>query len=427
MRIMTDRGSFMSYRSLAELFYMDKTAERFQNSKRLAEERLTAESTFRTGILTDDGELFLAVPRELSVLNEKILKDERRISAVLSSLPPIAVGALVRSLVIDEVVCSNELEGVHSTRRQINELLESTPSEAGKLERKRFRELARLYLELSDNARIFPKTPEDIRLIYDRIMTGEDLGDDAPDGALFRKGEVGVHGAGGRIIHSGIMPESRIISAMSKMLALTASPDIPETYSAVVSHFLFEYAHPFYDGNGRTGRYLLALYLSRPLSTLTALSVSRAIAENRGPYYRAFRDAETPLNHGELTNFVLTMLGYVSSAQERTLGGLEVRKGQLEVMREAIAGLKDTYALGDKERDVVYMLAQYALFGAFPDVPLSAIAEFLGIKNGMTRKHVRRLEEMGLVVAVSRRPLRFALADRARQLLETPGDAWSSR
>ena len=81
----------------------------------------------------------------------------------------------------------------------------------------------------------------------------------------------------------------------------------PETYGAIVSHFLFEYAHPFYDGNGRTGRYLLAVYLSRPLSTLTALSVSRSSAESRGAYYRAFREVEDSLNHGELTPLVLAV------------------------------------------------------------------------------------------------------------------------
>lgn len=408
----------MSYESLSKLFYMDKTTDRFRNNEELAKERLEAESTFRTGISTESGELFLAVPRELSVLNERILKDERRITASLFDLPRIAVGALIRSLVIDEVVCSNELEGVHSTRRQINDLLESTPSETGKLERKRFRELARLYLELSDSEHIFPETPEDIRRIYDRIMAGEDLGDDAPDGALFRKGGVDICGTGGKVIHSGIMPESRIISAMSKMLALTSSPEIPETYAAVISHFLFEYAHPFYDGNGRTGRYLLALYLSRSLSTLTALSVSRAIAENRGPYYRAFKDTEFPLNHGELTHFVLTILDYVHAAQERTLGDLEERKGQFEVMRRNILELNTEYKLSERESDAVFMLAQYALFGAFPDVLLSTIADYLDLGSGMTRKHVGRLEDKGLVVAVSRRPLRFVLSDRTKTILE---------
>lgn len=39
----------MAYKSLKKLFYMDSSSERFANNKRLAAERLNAESTFRTG------------------------------------------------------------------------------------------------------------------------------------------------------------------------------------------------------------------------------------------------------------------------------------------------------------------------------------------------------------------------------------------
>ncbi len=413
----------MAYRTLAKLFHMDASNERYEKNATLATARLEAESTFRTGVETASGELFLAVPRELSVLNEAILRRERQIALLLSKLPPIATGALIRSLVIDEVVCSNELEGVHSTRRQINDLLETTSTDPSKLEHKRFRELARLYLELSDHEHIFPNTPEDIRTIYDRIMEGEDLGKDAPDGILFRKGEVSIIGDGGKVIHTGLSPESRIVSAMTRMIALASSKDIPETFGAIISHFLFEYAHPFYDGNGRTGRYLLALYLSRPLSTLTALSVSRSIAESRNSYYRAFREVEDPLNHGELTPFVLAMLEYVDAAQQRVLSDLEARQGQLEVTIAAIDELAKSAALPDKERDTLFMLAQYALFGAFPDVPLRDVASYLNLKESMARRHTRRLEGKDLVKTVSARPLRFVLTDRAKGLLKIPDSA----
>ena len=410
----------MAYRTLAKLFHMDSSSKRYEKNEALAATRLEAESTFRTGVETPHGELFLAVPRELSVLNETILRRERQIALLLSRLPPIATGALIRSLVIDEVVCSNELEGVHSTRRQINDLLETTSVDPSKLGHKRFRELARLYLELSDREHIFPQTPEDIRTIYDRIMEGEGLGKDAPDGILFRKGEVNIIGSGSRIIHTGLSPESRIVSAMTRMIALASSEDIPETYGAIVSHFLFEYAHPFYDGNGRTGRYLLALYLSRPLSTLTALSVSRSIAESRGAYYRAFREVEDPLNHGELTPFVLAMLEYVDTAQHRVLSDLETRQGQFEVTVTAIDELVKSIDLPDKERDALFMLAQYALFGAFPDVLLRDVAEYLNLKESMARRHTKRLEEKGLVKTVSARPLRFVLTDKAKGFLKIP-------
>lgn len=402
----------MSYSTLKKLFYMDASNERFESNTSLATTRREAESTFRTGFAINGEELFLATPRELSLLNETILGREREIAVALSGLPPIARGALIRSLVITEVVCSNELEGVYSTRRQINDLLEAAPTSSNDLSRKRFRELARLYLELSNDSHSLPQSPEDIRSIYDCIMSGEKLGKDAPDGALFRKGGVNVIGNGDKVVHRGLEPEGSIISAVTQMIALASSQDIPGTYRAAISHFIFEYAHPFYDGNGRTGRYLLALYLSQPLSTLTALSLSREIAENRDPYYRAFREVEHPLNHGELTPFVLTLLQYIDTAQRRILGDLEVKASQFEVARRNLGRLAAEEGLTDKQRELLFMLAQFRLFGAFPDVLLESIESHLGLKRAMTRRHAGSLEEKGLIKKVGSRPLTFALTEK---------------
>jgi Fic family protein len=226
----------MAYESLRQVFYKDNSAHRFARVAELARIRLEAESSFRTGVLGSAGEFFLAVPRELSVLNEHVLRMERKIARQREQLPPIAQWALERRLVVDEVVSTNELEGVYSTRRQINELLRADgPLQSQPHERKRFRELAQLYLSLAGTHASLPSTPEDIRALYDNIMQDEPLDEgQRPDGILFRRDQVEIVGAGGKVLHQGLHPESAIRSMLESMLALCASPDIPETYSAIL-------------------------------------------------------------------------------------------------------------------------------------------------------------------------------------------------
>jgi Fic family protein len=407
----------MAYKSLKKLFYMDSSRDRFANNRRLAAERLNAESTFRTGMMTKEGELFLAVPHELSVLSEQTLRKERVLQGLQVSIPRIARGALVRSLVVDEVVCTNSLEGIHSTRRQISELLESAPSTNSESD-KRFRELATLYLGLSRGQADCPKSLQDIRVIYDQVMAGEDLGQNAPDGKLFRRHAVEVIGEGGKTLHERAQTEGEINGELGSMLALVSSPNVPELYSALISHYIFEYIHPFYDGNGRTGRYLLALYLSRPLSTITALSLSREIAENRAPYYKAFQEAEHPMNHGELTPFVLQMLQYVSAAQDRVIDNLVDKSLLLEKSETALAAAEKTLGLSKGEHNLLYLLVQHDLFAAFPDVRLDDAEGYMSMGRQSVRKYLGLLVERGLASQVGGRPLRFELSAAGRDLLE---------
>ena len=158
------------------------------------------------------------------------------------------------------------------------------------------------------------------------------------------------------------------------MLDIVNSVEIPETYSAIIGHYIFEYIHPFYDDNGRAGRYLLALYLSRPLSLVTSLSMSRGIAENRDSYYRSFRDVENKLNHGELTLFVMNILENVSMAQDEFDVELTHRRKQLDMAEMKIDALVDSTGISDKETQIIYQLVQLDLFGTYPEASVKEIS-----------------------------------------------------
>lgn len=416
-------GVTMAYKPLSKLFYMDASSDRYKNNEELAAARLGADASFRLGVTTGAGELFLAVPHELSVLNERVLRMERKVSLSLNSMPPVARGSLIRDLVINEVVSTNELENIHSTRRQINEVLEDAGGEGESLAVRRFRELAKLYLGLSDPSVTVPQTLEDIRSVYDRVMAGEPLGkSELPDGVLFRRERAEVIGRGGKVLHEGAYPEAAIEEGLTKMMQIASSEEMPQTFGAILSHYIFEYVHPFYDGNGRTGRYLLALYLSRPLSTLTTLSLSRTIAENKSRYYKSFRLAESPLNHGELTFFVIDMLQSIQEAQIEIVDRLGMSAQRLKRSSELLEGLASDLGLGERERELLSMLLQVALYGAFSTATIEECSNFLRLGRQQTRKYLLKLEERGLVTAERHRPLLFRLSDDAASKLEAKRD-----
>ena len=407
----------MQYKTLKALFHADRSNDRFTKYAVLADERRNADSAFRTGVFTDSGELFMAVPRELSVLSENILRFERAISKLANDLPLVAMGALIRDLIIREVVSTNELEGVHSTRRQINDVLEMHRVSTESIKERRFAELVKLYLNLTEPDGIVPTTPAQIRSIYDQVMRGEDLGEDAPDGKIFRRRVVAVYNEFGFEVHAGIYPESRIVDAVQRMLEFVNSDEVPQLYSAVIGHFVFEYIHPFYDGNGRTGRYLLALWLSEPLSLLTSLSLSRIISENKDVYYRAFKRAEHPLMHGELTFFVISMLELVRQAQDELDSSLREKKLQLDAAASRLDSVQRDLGISDQERSLLYLFSQVHLFASVPSVRLAELAECLECSVGTARKYSRLLEEKSLIEPVTRSPLRFVLTRKALDLL----------
>ena len=109
----------MEYRELAKLFYRDSSSDREGNLAAEEMRRRNSIGTFQVDYETEAGKLFLAVPKELSILTEKVLRTERKVTVLLNKMNPLAANAVLRGLVFDEVVFTNAIEGIHSTRRQI--------------------------------------------------------------------------------------------------------------------------------------------------------------------------------------------------------------------------------------------------------------------------------------------------------------------
>lgn len=86
-------------------------------------------------------------------------------------------------------------------------------------------------------------------------------------------------------------------------------------------HYQFESIHPFYDGNGRTGRIIIILYLvHQNLLSLPILYLSEYIIDKKSDYYKLLQKVT---RKGEWTEWILFMLDAIEVTSKATKSRIE--------------------------------------------------------------------------------------------------------
>lgn len=84
---------------------------------------------------------------------------------------------------------------------------------------------------------------------------------------------------------------AKYMSNLEKYINTQELQDIDPLIKMAIIHHQFESIHPFYDGNGRTGRIISILYLvMNDLLDLPILYLSRYITHNKSEYYRLIQE-----------------------------------------------------------------------------------------------------------------------------------------
>ena len=228
--------------------------------------------------------LFYLNLMEHTLLQQEIFENSNKILSLSdqNEFPIIAIEEIVNKILYNELYKTNKIEGIESSKSQIYSSLKENGKfnkKENKLDRiiKKYRDIIKNNFENTqhiDNLSSFRK-------IYDEMFEDfEKSGNYKLDEKYFRKDTVKVINGLGNTIHIGINGEEAIEKNMENLIQFMNRKDIPFLVKASISHFFFEYIHPFYDGNGRFGRYLLSLYLARKLDILTAFSLSYSISKN---------------------------------------------------------------------------------------------------------------------------------------------------
>ena len=406
------------YEKLIKLYYKKKNIEeeyikRIKNPATLITELKINPMKKGNKILDKEYNLFYVNLLELSLLQEKILQNSNKISYISNKLPAIAIKEIIMKILSNELYKTNKIEGIETVKSEIHSSLKddrTSNKKSNKLDG-----IIKKYKDIMENN--FEDTEHidnlsSFRKIYDEMFEDfEKSGNYKLDGKYFRKDTVKIINGLGNIIHIGVNGEEAIEKNIESLIEFMNRKDITFLLKASIVHFFFEYIHPFYDGNGRFGRYLLSLYLARKLDNLTAFSVSYSISRNLDDYYKSFVEVEDVNNYGEITFFVENILKTIKNGQEMIIELLNDSVMKFKHSMEILDGL--TKELSEKENIILQIYLQNYLFNDFEELTNVELTAIIGDLTQQTiNKYTQELEKKGYLVKIKQRPLTYSLSEK---------------
>lgn len=378
----------MEYELLSKIFYKKPT-----EYESIYDARFNSEASIKLPIKIHENVGFIFNTNEITKLLVKIYKTINKINLLRTHLPNIAINSYIIKSLKDEIALTNEIEGVRSTRKEIEDAIDSIKNDKSA----RFKGLVDKYFKLISNEIIPLNNCEDIRTIYDALVLPEIEKENLSDGILFRKEPVQVVSATQKEKHRGIMPESKIIESLDLCLDFLKSDDIDSLTKISAFHYLFGYIHPFYDGNGRTSRFISSYLIKNELDVLLALKLSYTVKNNINKYYKAFDVCNDRKNKGDITFFVVTFLELLSQASDDLYTKIADLNDQLNYYNNIINMLVNEKVLNDKQAKCIFILCQNRLFDD-TYMNMNTLTELLEKSDTTTRKILKSLESKNLLV-----------------------------
>ena len=408
------------YENLIKLYYKKRNIEEEYIKRRKNPATLITDlkiNPIKRGnkILDKEYNLFYVNLLEHTLLQEKIMENSKKIISLSNpnKFPQIAIKEIINKILSNELDKTNKIEGIETIKSEIYSSLKDDKKSSKK--NNKLEGIVKKYKDIMEKN--FKDTQHidnlsSFRKIYDEMFEGfEKSGNYKLDGKYFRKDTVKVINGLGNTIHIGINGEEAIEKNIEDLIQFMNRKDIPFLIKASISQFFFEYIHPFYDGNGRFGRYLLSLYLARKLDILTAFSVSYSISKNLDDYYKSFVEVEDINNYGEITFFVGNILETIKKGQEEIIKLLNDSIMKLSYSFEIFEEITKNLIL--KEKDILFIYLQNYLFNDFEKTSNIELTNILQVYSQQTiNKYTQKLEKKGYLVKVNQKPLTYTLSNK---------------
>lgn len=347
---------------------------------------------------------YIILPQMLSLIEEVHILS-KKIQDYASKLPEVAMDYLTISQLINEMKSTNDIEGVKSTRQELSEAIKAQNTR----DEVRFKQSVKTYFRVIEEGKVTIDQLGDFRKLYNDTVLEEIDEEDLPDGKLFREKPVSIVDTKNQTtVHSGNVDEESINRDLLLLINYMNRYNESFLIKAIVTHYYFEYIHPFYDGNGRLGRFLMTSYLSDKLDLLSALSISESILNEKNKYEKAFIEVSTPNNFGEVTFFILDMLKIIVKGQKATRNNIMEANLKLDSLFLFLNQCED---LNDDQRNILFIMIQHDLFDTGNNYLSNQ--ELMDISRHYSRRTINKmtedLSEKNYLVKVKNKPTTYKL------------------
>lgn len=161
--------------------------------------------------------------------------------------------------------------------------------------------------------------------------------------------------------------------------------DLSPLINLAILHYQFESIHPFYDGNGRTGRILNILYLIlNDLLDIPILYLSSYIIANKSEYYRLLNQT----NHtGNWEEWIIYMLKAIEKTSKDTISRITNIKQLLD----------NTLIKAQEKAGKIYRKELIELLFEQPYSKIDFVVSKLGVERKAASRYLKELEIIGIL------------------------------
>ena len=254
-----------------------------------------------------------SVDFETKAILKKLVEAHRylaELKGVAATIPNENI--LIQALALQEAKDSSEIENIVTTHDDLfkAEFADESASPAAKEVSRYVNALRVGFVSVRETGLITLNQILDIQRELEQNTAG------------FRKlpGTALQNKATGEVVYTPPQHPEQIAKLVSDLELFINDPgrlDVDPLIKMAIIHYQFESIHPFYDGNGRTGRIINILYLvANGLLNLPVLYLSRYIIQNKGDYYRLLQEVRTKQVWEQ---WVLFMLESIATTSRQTI------------------------------------------------------------------------------------------------------------